>query len=63
MSEPKEPRDFGLSGGDIGVIAIALIFTLCAVYLFIGPSPFASLYAEHPKPVPTEVSVGLPPKP
>ena len=55
----KSPREFGLSGGDIGIIAIALVFALSGLYLMVGPSPFGALFADHPKPAPTEVSVGF----
>jgi hypothetical protein len=65
MSDDKEeklPRDFGLGGGDIGVILVALIFFLGTLYLFIGPSPFAPLIEQWNRkpPPPTEVTVGLP---
>jgi hypothetical protein len=55
----KEPRAFGLSIGDLGVITIAIIFALGTLYLFFGPSPFAPLFAPHPKPVPSEVTIDL----
>jgi hypothetical protein len=55
----KEPRHFGLSPGDLGVITIAIVFALGTLYLFIGPSPFAPLFAPHPKPVPREVTIDL----
>jgi hypothetical protein len=55
----KSPRDFGLSGGDLGIIAIALVFALSGLYLMVGPSPFAALFVNHPKPAPTEVSIDL----
>jgi len=55
----KSPREFGLSGGDLGIIAIALVFALRPLYLMVGPSPFAALFVDHPKPQPTEVSIDL----
>jgi hypothetical protein len=54
MKEPKELRDYGLSGGDIGIIAIAAVFALCGLYLMVGPSPFGDYFsrkAEPPKQV------------
>jgi len=45
MKEGKEPRDFGLSFGDIGIIAIAAVFGLCGIYLMVGPSPFGDYFS------------------
>lgn len=53
-------RIYRVSPGDMGVIAIAVIFFFGTLYLFIGPSPFASLMAAYEKPPPGEVSVSLP---
>ena len=45
MKDGKESRDFGLSVGDLGVIAIALIFGVCGIYLMVGPSPFGDYFS------------------
>jgi hypothetical protein len=51
MKEPKELRDYGLSGGDIGIIAIAAVFALCGLYLMVGPSPFGDYFTKkHEQP-------------
>ncbi len=65
----KESRTFGLSFGDLGVIAIALIFALGSLYLMVGPSIFGDYFqrveaAKHEHPQTGEVTVGiLPDKP
>jgi hypothetical protein len=44
MSEPDEPRGFGVSLNDIVVIGLAALFALCGFYLMFGPSPLAPLF-------------------
>lgn len=59
----KALKEYGLSGGDIGVIAVAIMFALGTLYLFIGPSPFAGFFTAHNEVQTTgEVTVGIEPK-
>ena len=67
--DDNDTRPYGTSPGDLAIIAIALIFSLCGLYLMIGPSPFAALHAaqtaakSRPAAAPAEVSVGIAPSP
>ena len=39
----QPPADFGLDPGDLGVIAIALVFLVGMLFLIFGPSPLKGL--------------------
>lgn len=63
MDEDEDDNKFRLMPlGDIGTLAIALIFLFGFLWLMFGPSPFTGLIKAASPAQPEEVTVGLPQK-
>jgi hypothetical protein len=57
--DDEDARIRTVTWSEVGTILIAAIFALGGLYLMIGPSPFAALYAVHKPAQAAEISVGI----
>ncbi|MGA7676352.1 MAG: hypothetical protein WCA78_15060 [Rhizomicrobium sp.] len=65
MNDDQDDEKFRMMPlGDIGTLAIALVFLVAFLWLMFGPSPFAGLYqnAKQAPAQPREVTVTVPDK-
>ena len=65
MNDDQDDKKFRMMPlGDIGTLAVALVFLVAFLWLMFGPSPFAGLYqsAKQAPAQPQEVTVTIPDK-
>ena len=65
MNDDQDDKKFRMMPlGDIGTLAVALVFLVAFLWLMFGPSPFAGLFqnAKQAPAQPQEVTVTVPDK-